>query len=205
MAERQVGRPATGTIAKERSATAARAYVASRLAQTSDAQFLDGLGVALNPSAVSRAGRAMLWHPAGYKPRGRVGEEPAVTPRTVKTTGPALRDWLAVDTDALDLRAFVAMLTVDTQAQQLSAYRTLQRTVGIVHVMTLSPESEARRRLLATALIDEDDDRQWLAEAFGRLSSTWSWLQVEQETLEPALRTWKALTKAAARREGLTG
>ena len=146
----------------------------------------------------------MLWHPAGYKPRGRVAEEPAATPRTVKTTRPAIRDWLAVDTDALDLRAFVAMLTVETQAQQLSAYRTLQRTVGIVHVMTLSPESEDRRRLVATALIDDDADRQRLAKAFGRLSSTWSWLRVEQETLEPALRTWKSLTKAAAKREGLS-
>lgn len=204
MAERQVGRPATGTIAKERSATAARAYVASRLAQTSDAQFFDGLGVALNPSAVSRAGRAMLWHPADYMPRGRVAEEPTATPRTVKTTRPALRDWLAVDADALDLRAFVAMLTVDTRAQQLSAYRTLQRTVGIVHVMTVSSESEDRRRLMATALIDDDADRQRLAKAFERLSLTWSWLQVEQETLKPALRTWKSLTKAAAKREGLT-
>jgi hypothetical protein len=70
--------------------------------------------------------------------------------------------------------------------------------------MTLSPESDDRWRLMTTALVDDDADWQRLAKAFRRLSWTWSWLQVEQEALKPALRTWKSLTKAAAKREGLT-
>jgi hypothetical protein len=203
MSDREVGRPATGAVAKERSSTAARAYVAARLAQTTDAQFLDGLGVPLNSSAISRAGRAILWHPPDYKPRGRRADDPSTALRTVKAAKPALRDWLAVNADALDLRAYIIQLAFENRAEQMTAYRKLQRMVGIVHVMTLSSGEDERRRLMATALIDDDADRERLTKGLCRLSSDWSWREVEEETLRPALPTWMSLTKAAARREGL--
>jgi hypothetical protein len=203
MPGRKVGRPPTGAVAKERSTTATRAYIATRLAQRADAHFLEGLGVALNASAISRAGRATLWHPADYKPRGRVAAESTATPRTAQLAKPALRDWLAVSADALDLRAFVVQLAFESRAERLAAYRKLQRTVGIVHVMTLSSDDDERCRLMATVLVDDDSDRDRLANAFRGLSSDWSWLEVEEETVRPALPTWKSLTKAAARREGL--
>lgn len=200
MSDRKVGRPAMGAVAKERSTTATRAYVAARLAQTTDAQFLDSLGVALNSSAVSRAGRAILWHPPDYKPRGRVAH---TGPRTVKAGKPALRDWLAVNADALDLRAFIIQLAFESRAKQMTAYRKLQSIVGIVHVMTLSSDENEHRRLMAMALTDDDADRERLANELRRLSPDWSWREVEEETLQPALPTWKSLTKAAAQREGL--
>jgi hypothetical protein len=190
MSDRKVGRPATAVVAKEHSTTATRAYVAGRLAQTTDADFLRGLGVALNSSAISRAGRATLWHPADYKPRGRVAHEPTAIPRTVKAPEPALHDWLAVNADALELRAFIVQLAFENRAEQLAAYRKLQRMIGIVHVITLSSNDCERRRLMATALIDDDDDRDRLAKAFRCLTHDWSWSQVKEETLRPALLTW---------------
>lgn len=206
MPRAQVGRPPKGGVAQERSETAKRAYVAVRLAQRSGQSFLDELGLAINRSALSRAGAPLLWHPTDYAARGRKRSD-ASSKREGEarpSAAGALRDWLDVDPAALDLSAALITFQFESQRRQRRAYRDLGGVAGVVQLLMLVRSDETQKyRLLAVALTDGESDRRRLRERFGEVDGEWAWQDIELQTVEPAVRTWKHLTCITARREGL--
>lgn len=208
MARTQVGRPPHGDVPKARSETAKRAYIAGRLAHRSGPSFLDEIGVALNVSAVSRAGRALLWHPPHYNPRGRKPKEAAPRgERATDGTSPsgALREWLDVDAGALDIGAALVTVDFESQRQQRSAYRDLRGVAGVVQLVApVRGDQMQKHRLLAMVLVDGEGDRRRLRERLSEVDGDWAWQDIALQTVEPAVRTWSELTRIAAHREGLS-
>jgi hypothetical protein len=193
---RPAGRPRHGASRKDRSVTAARAYIAGRLAGQLDHAFLaDNLGVALNMSAVNRASGELHWRPPNYKPRGRAAGGP--TP----SSGTALRDWLAVRASELHLGAGLVTFPVDGAQAQREIYRDLHAVAGVVQLMRAGDGRE--RRVLALVLTDGEDDRRRLRSALDEFADDWEWTEVDEETVEPAVQTWRHLALVAARRDEL--
>jgi len=191
---RAVGRPREGGPRKDRSDSAVRSYVAARLAERPDQDFLTGeLGVAINTTAVSRAAGPLRWRPPGYKPRGRAagGSPPP--------SGTAIRDWLAVR--ARELGLGLGLLTVPAAGAQRELYRALRSVVGIVHLLAVGDGRD--RRVIALVLTDGEDDRRRLRAGLDEFADSWQWDEVDDETVEPAIETWRCLARSAARREGL--
>jgi hypothetical protein len=196
-----VGRPLDGTVRKERSATALRAYIASRVAGRPDEAFLRrDIGLALNTTAVRRAAGPLRWHPPGHKPPGR----PPSTPPSASSDAPergAIRDWVTVDAAALDLGAAVITIPADSIRAQATIYRALTRLIGVVRVFTAGDGEH--RKVVAIVLVDGESDRRRLRAQLDETAYEWHWDDVDSETVEPALATWKHLARLAAASEGL--
>jgi hypothetical protein len=193
---RPVGRPREGAPRKERSTTAVRAYVAGRLAGRLDQEFLAGdLGVAVNMSAIQRASGPLHWRPPNYKPRGRAAGGPA------PPSGTALRDWLAVRTDELRLSLGLVTLPVPGAQAQRELYHALQSVLGVVHLVRAG--DGPTRRVVALVVTDGDDDRRRLRAELEEYADSWEWSEVDEETVNPAVQTWRHLTLLAARDEDL--
>lgn len=181
----------------DRSTTAVRAYIATRLEGRTDEGFLnDDLGVALNTTAVRRAAGPWRWRPPGYQRPGRRAEsiqQPGA--------GTAIRDWLTVQAGDLDLG--LGLLTFDvTGAQaQRELYRAVAAVAGVVQVLAAGDGHD--RRVFAVVITDGERDRRRLRSTVDELGHDWRWDEVDHETVEPAIRTWRHLARAAARREGL--
>lgn len=191
-----VGRPRHGDVRKERSVAAVRAYIASRLAGQLDEAFLtDELGIALNTTAVRRAAGPWHWRPPGYKPPGRAG---AGAP---PPSGTAMRDWLAVRATELNLGLGLLAFPVASAQAQRELYRALAQVLGVVHVLAAGDGRD--RHVVALVLTDGDDDRRRLRSELDELGDGWRWDEVDHETVEPAVRTWRHLARTAARSEGL--
>src|SRR4051812_26190499 len=126
VAGRSVGRPLTGSVRKDESAAAVRAYVAGRLEGRGDDAYLQqDLGVDLNSTAVRRAGGRVQWRSPGYRPPGRrrastVGADDG---GRVPENDTAVRDWLAVDADKLELGVSLATVAVTSGRAQRDVYR----------------------------------------------------------------------------------
>lgn len=191
-----VGRPRHGDARKDRSVAAVRAYIACRLAGRLDHAFLaDELGVALNTTAVRRAAGPLHWRPPGYRARGgAAGGSPP-------PSGTAMRDWLMVRPSELNLGlGLLTFPTAGAQAQR-ELYRTLGGVVGVVHVLAVGDGRD--RRVVALVLTDGEDDRRRLRVELDEFGNGWQWDEVDDETLEPAVETWRHLARTAARREDL--
>jgi hypothetical protein len=199
-----VGRPLTGSVRKDESATAVRAYVAGRLeARGDDAYLHEELGVDLNSTAVRRAAGRVQWRPPGYRPPGRQ-PAPAVDADDggqVPQSDTAIRDWLAVDADKLELGVSLVTVPVTTGRAQRDVYRALARIVGVVQV--LAAGSGRGRRVLAVVLTDGESDRRRVRSLLDELADDWSLDAIDLQTVVPALRTWRHLAQSAARRERL--
>jgi hypothetical protein len=196
VSERAVGRPRDGSSRKDRSHSAVRSYVASRLVGRSDQDFLTkDLGVALNTSAVNRAAGPFHWRPPGYKPRGRAAGGP------MPPSGTAIRGWLAVRPGELGLGVgLVTFAAAGAQAQR-ELYRTLQAVIGVAHLLAVGDGPD--RRVIALVLTDGEQDRRRLRAQLDEFADSWHWDEVDDETVEPAIETWRYLARSAARREDL--
>jgi len=197
---RPVGRPRTGKARKDQSVTAVRAYIASHLAGRLDQSFLaDDLGVALNTTAVRRAGRARHWRPPGYRPRGRASG--TATTGTQPSPPSAFRDWLAVDASVLDLGLGLITLVVTTARNQRDVYRRMSKLAGVVQLFAAG--NGKNRRVVGLVLTDGEADRRRLRAELDELDDDWSWDVIDHETVEPGLQTWRHLVQQAAAREAL--
>ena len=129
MPRAQVGRPPAGDVAKAESETARRAYVAARLEQEANQEYLETLGVAINRTALTRAGAPLLWRRRGYRPRGRRPNAQTSQPvsRTAQShaTPGTFREWLTVDPKPLNLIMELVTLISKTRASQMKAASAL--------------------------------------------------------------------------------
>lgn len=191
-----VGRPREGAKRKDRSVTGVRAYIAARLAGQFDQDFLTAdLGVALSVSAVSRASGELHWRPPNYKPRGRAAGGPP------PPSGTALRDWLVVRTAELQLSLGLVTFPVSGANAQRELYRALLAVLGVVHLVRAG--DGPGRRVVALVVTDGADDRRRLRAELDEFADAWEWSEVDDETVEPAIATWRHLALAAARSEDL--
>jgi hypothetical protein len=210
LSERPVGRPPTGEIAQESSSTATRAHIACKLAGRHDTAFLRDIGVAVNTTAVGRAGRARLWHPDPYKPPG---PKPAVTATSpppgdadaadTPTHRPAaLRDWLAIDYAALNVSLALVTVRAKQSGGALKAYAALRNIPGVVHTILLVP-GKKRTRAMAIVAWDGEADFQRILGRLRELDARWGLQPIELQTVDPAEATWRHLALVAASNEGL--
>jgi hypothetical protein len=196
VSHRPAGRPRHGAVRKDRSVSAARAYIAGRLAGQLDQSFLaDDLGVALNMSAVNRAAGQSHWRPPNYKPRGQAAGRPPAS------SGTAIRDWLAIRASELQLGVGLVAFPVAGAQAQRQLYRDLQAVAGVVQLLRAGDGRD--RQVLALVLTDGEDERRRLRSALDEFADNWKWAEVDEETVEPAVQTWRHLAVVAARRDGL--
>lgn len=194
---RPVGRPNVGLKRKDKSATALRAYVAGQLHGRTDEDFLTReLEVVLNTTAVRRAATQGQWRSSTYHRPGR--ESTATGPSWGDA---AVRGWVAVQPANMKLGAALIIVPVVNARAQATIYRGLQRLNGVVHAWACGDGE--RRKVVAVALIDGEDDRRRLRAQLDDVAADWQWDDVDHETVEPALRTWRHLTRIAAQAEGL--
>jgi hypothetical protein len=64
-------------------------------------------------------------------------------------------------------------------------------------------EGRRDRRVLALVLTDGEDDRRRLRSALDEFADGCEWTEVDEETVEPAVQTWRHLALVAARRAEL--
>ena len=57
--------------------------------------------------------------------------------------------------------------------------------------------------MIALVLTDSEDDRRRLRAELDEFVGDWSWAEIDLETVEPAIQTWRGLAQLAGRREGL--
>ena len=214
VSERPAGRPPKGEIAQEISKTATRAHIACQLAGRHDSAFLTGLGVAVNPTAVERAGGDVTWHPDPYVPPGPQPSVAATAPagaspqsataraRADRRTGePALREWLAVDYQALNVSLAIVTIDAADRARQLSLYAALRNIPGVVQALQLLPATNWP--VLAVVAWDGDADSRRIIGRLDELDASWGWQQIESQTVRPAEATWRHLARVAATDEDL--
>jgi hypothetical protein len=194
---RAVGRPNVGLKRKDKSATALRAYVAGQVHGRTDQDFLTGeLEVVLNTTAVRRAATSAQWRTPAYKRPGRKS-----TTAAPSWADAAVRGWVAVQPANMKLGAALITIPVVNARAQTIIYRGLQRLNGVIHAWACGDGE--RRKVVAVALIDGEDDRRRLRAQLDDVAADWQWDDVDHETVEPALRTWRHLTRIAAQAEGL--
>jgi hypothetical protein len=197
----EVGRPTHGALPQEQSKTAIRAFVAAKLAGRQDSGFYtDELGVLVNATAAGRAGHRLLWHPPGYQPPGpkpKGGQSPPSADRPEA----ALRDWLAVDTQALDLGIALVTCLAPSRRAQLTLYRDVRRLPGVLQAF-LAASGDARH-VFALVVTDGEVDRRRLRANLDGLATEWRWHELDQQTTTPAVATWRHLARLAARSEDL--
>jgi hypothetical protein len=107
----------------------------------------------------------------------------------------ALRSWLCVDTDAFDLFTAVVRL----RSNHAGTYGGMDEIAGVAQILRL----EAKGDLLAIVLYEKRSDQTRLRAQLEELGRIVSWEVVAHQTHEPAIATWRALTRQAAVREGL--
>jgi len=196
VSERTVGRPPKGEVSQQDSRTALRAHVTCKLAGRRDDAFLAGLGVTVNTTAVKRAGSAVTWRPAGYRP-GRKA------PHASEPAGPpALREWLAIDYEQLDISLAAVTLRAEDEGQQLALYAELRDIPGILQAFLFVPGDE-QWTVMAIVAWDGEADARRLRNRFRELGASWGWQPVDIQTVLPAQATWRHLTLIAATAEGL--
>jgi hypothetical protein len=94
----------------------------------------------------------------------------------------------------------VTFATAGAQAQR-ELYRALQAVVGITHLLAVGDGRD--RRVVALVLTDGEQDRRRLRTQLDEFADSWRWDEVDDETVEPAIETWRCLARSAARREDL--
>jgi hypothetical protein len=210
VSERPVGRPPKGQIAQQSSSTAIRAHIVCKLAGRHDTTFLRDIGVAVNTTAVGRAGRSQLWHPEPYTspgpkpanvrsslPPADRGPDDPPSPRA-----PSLREWLAIDYAALNISLALVTLRSKKEGRVLRAYAALRDIPGVVHAILLVPGEKGTVGMAIVAWDGEADSRR-LRGRLNELDATWSLQAIDEQTVEPAEATWRHLTLVAATAEGL--
>ncbi len=204
VSKRPVGRPPKGEIAQEASKTATRAHIARKLAGRQDGAFLEELGVAVNSTAVARAGGARTARPDAYTPPGPApGAAKAARPASRNPAGaPAFREWLAIDYEVLDISLALATVRARDEGHQLSLYAALRDVAGIIQVLMLVPSDE-QWLVIAVVAWDGEADARRLRGRFKELGANWGWQPVEIESVLPAQATWRHLARVAAKAEGL--
>ena len=209
VSERPVGRPPKGEIAQESSSTATRAHIACKLAGRHDSAFLRDMGVSVNTTAVGRAGRARLWHPDPYHPPGRKRATTEIAPSADPSIDdppthqpPPLRDWLAIDYEALNISLALVTIRSKKKGRAAGAYAALRHIPGVVHTILLVPGDNGTVAMAIVAWDGEEDARR-LRARLSELDARWALQPIDIQTVEPAEATWRHLAMVAASTEGL--
>lgn len=203
VSKRSAGRPPRGEVAQKDSRTALRTHIACKLAGRHDSAFLDEIGVAVNTTAVGRAGGGATTHPDAYTPPGpHPGAVTVARREAAPARSPALRQWLAVDYEALDISLALVTVRAADEGQQLSLYSLLRDVPGVVQVLLLVPSAD-QWLVMAVVAWDGEADARRLRGRFKELGASWGWQQIEIQTVLPAQATWRHLAVVAAKTEGL--
>jgi hypothetical protein len=176
-----MSRTPVGTRPQAESDTALFAHVAYRLEGKTTAEIAtyanDVLQIKAGENAIRKA--------------------PATCARLCGLTAPeqAVRPWLRVDTDALDL--FTAVVRV--RSTHAGTYAGMDRIAGVVQIFRLEGEGD----LFAIVVYERRSDQTRLRARMEELGEIVSWEVVAHQTQWPTIATWRALTQQAAQREGL--
>ena len=210
VSERSAGRPPKGGIAQEISQTAARAHIACRLADRHDEAFLASLGLAVNPTAVERAGSDLTWRSAVYDPPGPKPEAAAATSSSKtariraarRAAEPALRDWIEIDYAAMDVSLALVTMSAEKHGEARSLYSALRDIPGVVQAVLFLPDG-MKSTVMAVVAWDGEADARRLRGRVEELGAGWSWGPIDVQTVRPAEATWRHLAVVAAQREDL--
>lgn len=178
-----MARPTDGNVAKQRSRTALFAHIAARLEGWKYADdgsyFRDVLHVAVN----ARAGRVAA---QAFRESDSAGV-------------PRMRTWLLIDEPAADLDVSLLRFPGDGRPQP-DLFEALQMMPGVRQLLQLAGEGD----VLAVVIFDGARARRQLRSRLQReLGVTPSWQEVERESWQPAVGSWRALAQDAAAAEGL--
>ena len=125
------------------------------------------------------------------------------TAQSYATPG-TFREWLTVDPKPLNLIMELVTLISKTRASQMkAAWAALAAIPGVVHLLRVAANSDGQRKIIAITLSDGGADRGRLHDAVARVSHAAEWHDVEDESVDPAISTWRRLARLAAEREGL--
>lgn len=199
-----MARPPDGIARKDDTRTALFAYIAARLhdvlAGDEERELFAALGINVSPSAAGKAA-TLARRPQRDDPAVSDGETPLTSNRTdvSPTTRGPLRRWLLVDETRVDLD--LALLRFSGhQTRQPDLVSTLSSLAGIRQVIELAGTFE----VLAVAVFDGAQARRDLkALVRERSGLDPAWFDVESESWDGSLPTWRALTQRVAQAEGL--
>jgi hypothetical protein len=171
-----MARPADGKIAKAGSRSALFAHIAARLAQQQrkgDSRFFREV---LRINVHEKAGRD-----------------------AATASGSSLRKWMLVREPDLDLDVSLLRFRPGSRSPE-EIYETLGQLSGVRQLLRIGTSGE----ILAVVVFDGARMRRELRAVIQeRLQLRPQWEEIEQETFQPALRTWRDLARKAARDEGL--
>lgn len=109
--------------------------------------------------------------------------------------GRVVLPWLRIDVAALDF--FQAVVRLKTQGPD--AAEVVGGVQGVVRVMSVEGSDD----LLAIVIYERRSDRERLRARFSDIGEITSWEQIDLDTQNPAIATWRALAQSAAEREQL--
>lgn len=172
-----MGRPSDGKTAKAESRTALFAHIAARLdlrQRDSDSGFFK--------------------HDLRVNVNEKAGRDAA------KAVGHRLRKWLLVREPDLDLDVSLLRFSPGERATD-EIFEVLEDLAGVRQLFQLASTGE----VLAIVIFDGARARRELRAVIReRLHIRPQWEEVERETFDPALKTWRELARKVARDEDLT-
>jgi hypothetical protein len=176
-----MGRKSVGTQPQPQSDTALFAHIAYRLEGKTTGE-------------IRRYASEVLQIKVG---ENAIRKAPATSARILHLPSPevALRPWLRVDTDALDL--FTAIVRL--RSGRRGGFGGVDRIPGVTQLFRLEQSNE----LVAAVIYERRSDQMRLRARLSELAEVISWEVVAEQRLDPALATWRALARGAAAREGL--
>lgn len=171
-----MARPTDGKIAKADSRTALFAHIAARLAERPFGEDSEFFKRTLEVNVNAKAGRD-----------------------AAKARGAALKKWLLVQEADLDLDVSLLRFTAGERSSE-EIFRLLQDIPGVRQLIRLGRTGD----VLAVVLFDGARARRELRALIQeRLGMRPEWEEIEEETFEPTLQTWRSLAKKVAGDENL--
>jgi hypothetical protein len=178
--------------------TALFSYIAARLSgvpATGFDNFFETLGVAVRSDGAQRAARRVRHQPALKRRAGRATAD-RDTPTPAEQV--AFREWLLIDERRLDLELALVTFPGDGRHQG-GLIRALAGTAGVRQVI----ETAHKRDVIAIVVFSGPEQRRELQASLEELAERRIWDDILFETHEPAINTWRALSRRAAEEEDL--
>lgn len=176
-----MARRAVGTRPQPESDTALFAHVAYRLEGRTTAEIASYASEVLRIKTGENA----------------IRKAPATSARLSERAEPerAVRPWVRVDLAAFDL--FSALVRV--RSSHPGVYHGIDQITGVVQVLRL----EAVGDIVALVVYERRSEQVRIRARLEELGEVVSWEVIADQTEDPAVETWQALTRQAADREGL--
>lgn len=126
-----------------------------------------------------------------------IRKAPATAARLALLANPraAIQPWLRLDLEALDF--FSALVRVEPLSAESRA--ALARETGVLELFSF----EASTELVLLVTYERRSDQRNLRSRLGEHGRVLVWEVLEEHAYDPAVHTWRSLTRAAAAREGL--